>query len=259
MNRKQSVSFVGWAGILCLALAVVGCIIEPTSRKSRVSLFVGVDASGSFHQSGHYENALSFLAHYLYGHLNELGGLDKPRELFVGSIGGKAIGEPKAFHPIHDLEGKNIEEIESALREWFPPTDSITDFNSFFEQVGRIAKERRLTLAPITVVMVTDGVPDVSSRSLKADSKGLYERIDLGPMEYLSRSLTLRVTYPRPQVSALWRKHVTRRRVRLWTVDDAVMNGWQNQLREGVEPDQQERLWKWVQDNVDYRVRSRKI
>jgi hypothetical protein len=35
------------------------------------------------------------------------------------------------------------------------------------------------------------------------------------------------------------------------------MKGWSKQVEpEVVDPAGQERLWKWVRDNVDYRVRS---
>ena len=111
---------------------------------------------------------MTFLAWYLYGHLNELGGLDKPREVFVGAIGGKDPNEPKAFHPIQDFAGKTIQEIEKDLRAWFPSSDSLTDFNPFFKQVARIVKERNLVLAPINVTVVTDGVPDFRWRARRA-------------------------------------------------------------------------------------------
>src|SRR5919197_896495 len=95
-------------GMAALLTATLGCGYQAESSQSgelhkpRQVLFVGVDVSGSFHQSGYYDNAMGFLAHYLYGHLNELGGLWKPRELFVATIGGAAGDDPKAFHPIHD-------------------------------------------------------------------------------------------------------------------------------------------------------------
>ena len=149
------------AAVVILSVTVVACNLQTSKGKPRMTLFVGVDASGSFHSSGHYDNALSFLAYYIYGHLNELGGLEKPREMFIGSIGGKERGDPKAFHPIHNFQGKDIRQIEADLRKWFPPTDSLTDFNAFFQQVARISKERNLILAPITVMVVSDGVPDV--------------------------------------------------------------------------------------------------
>src|SRR3989454_8413709 len=72
---------------------------------------------------------MTFLGYYLYGHLNGLGGLSQPRELFVAAIGGKEASEPKAFHPILDFAGKDITQIEADLKRWFPPTDTLTDFN----------------------------------------------------------------------------------------------------------------------------------
>jgi hypothetical protein len=259
MRRFSPAVLVWLVAVVVLLVTASACNLQPSERKPRLTLFIGVDASGSFHGSGYYDNALSFLAHYIYGHLNELGGLTKPRELFVGAIGGKDQGEPKAFHPIHDFQGKDIGQIEADLREWFPPTDTLTDFNSFFQQVARIAKERNLVLAPINVMMVSDGIPDVGAGSTQAKSQALYEKIDLSPMEYLSRNLTLRLTYASPKVGENWREYVPRQRVRIWAVEADVMKGWLEQLQPGVNPPGQDRLWKWVQDNVDYRVRSRGI
>ena len=223
-----------------------------------MSLFIGVDVSGSFQNSEDYENAISFLAHYIYGHLNELDGLIKPREMYVGAIGGRSQDEPKAFHPIHDFEGKEIAQIEADLQTWFSPVDTLTDFNSFFQQVARISKERNLILSPITVLVLSDGIPDVATHSVKAETKSLYEKIDLSSMEYLSRNLTLRMTYTSPKVGDYWRKYVPRQRVRLWTVDEEVMKGWLEQLEPGVNLTEQYRLWKWIKDNADYRVRSKR-
>ncbi|MGH7312605.1 MAG: hypothetical protein ACREJV_05485 [Candidatus Rokuibacteriota bacterium] len=225
------------------------------ARPPRGALFVGVDTSGSFKRD--YDNALSFLAYYVYGHLRGLGGLTRPRDLFVAPIGGRDANEPKAFRPIHDFAGKSIEQIEADLRRWYPPADTLTDFNAFFRQVARIAKERNLVLSPITVMIVSDGVPDVPGA--KRGSKALYERIDLGPLEFLSKNLTLRLTYTSPRVGENWRKHVRRQRVRLWTAEAEVMKSWQTQLNAGTNPAGQARLWKWVRDNVDFRVRSRAL
>lgn len=246
------------AGVAILSL-VAACNPQAGERKQRLTLFIGVDISGSFYRSGHYADALSFLAHYIYGHMNELGGLAKPRELFVGAIGGKDRDEPKAFHPIHDFEGKDIATIEASLREWFPPTDTLTDFNAFFQQVARIAKERNLVLAPITLLVVTDGVPDLTTHATQDGSQTIYKQINLDPLEYLSRNLTLRLTYISPKVGEDWRKHVPRQRVRMWTVDAEVMKGWQTQIQPGVDPVDQSRLWKWIMDNVEFRVRSKKV
>jgi hypothetical protein len=37
------------------------------------------------------------------------------------------------------------------------------------------------------------------------------------------------------------------------------MEGWKNQMEAGVELAQQEKLWTWIKDNVDFRVRARKF
>ena len=227
----------------------------PDARAPRGALFVGLDTSGSFRRD--YDNALAFLAYYLYGHLHGLGELSRPRDLFVAAIGGRETNEPKAFRPIHDFIGKNVEQIEADLRRWYPPSDTLTDFNSFFAQVARVAKERNLILSPITVMIVSDGVPDVPGA--KPGSLVLYEQIDLSPLEYLSKNLTVRLTYASPRVGENWRKHVRRQRVRLWTAEVEVMKGWQAQLVPGNEPAGQARLWKWVRENVDFRVRSRAL
>ncbi len=256
MRRTPSGARALVAIVALQAVLFAGCGLASGERKSRITLFVGVDTSGSFQRSGSYDDAMAFLAYYIYGHLNELGGLDRPRELFVGAIGGQNPNEPKAFHPIQDFADKSIQEIEHDLRTWFVPNDSLTDFNPFFQQVARIVKERNLVLAPITVTVVTDGVPDFSLPRAKAGSLATYKKIDLAPLEYLSRRMSVRLAYVSPQVGKNWRDLVPRQRVRLWTVDAEIMKGWKDQIDpRGAEGDQ-ERLWTWIQHNVDYRVRS---
>lgn len=255
MKRLRAAALQIWIGMAALSIVFAGCQFQSPERKPRQTIFVGVDVSGSFHHSGYYDDSLTFLAHYLYGHLNELGGLAKPRELFVGAIGGKSDGEPKAFHPIHDFQGKEIAQIEADLRAWFPPSDTLTDFNSFFQQVARISKDRNLVLAPITLMIVSDGVPDFAP-GVKEGPQELYGKLDLTPLEYLARNLTIRLTYASPKVGDHWRKYVSRQRVRLWAVEGEVMKGWSQQMEGGVDLAGQEKLWKWVRENVDYRVRS---
>ena len=243
----------------CLSLLMLaGCGIEPPDQphKPRMTLFVGIDASGSFKNSGDYTHALNFLAHYIYGHLNELGGLEKPYVMFVASVGGANLNEPKSFHPIHDFLGKEVAQIEADLQRWFPPRDIVTDFNPFFREVARITKDRNLVLSPVSIMLVTDGIPDSSVSGLKAGKPELYQTIQLKPLEYLARNVTLRLAYVSPKVGDQWRKHVPRDRVRLWTIDSEVMKGWKNQMQPGLELRHQDRFWKWVQDNVDFRIRS---
>jgi hypothetical protein len=239
--------------VAAAALALAGpAAAQDGTRTVRQAFFVGIDTSGSF-QRANYDDGLAFLAHYLYGHLNGLGGLARPRELFVAGIGGNETDQAKSFHPIHDFASKDVEQIEADLKRWFPPRDTLTDFNTFFRQVARIVKERGLMLAPISLVIVSDGVPDVPG--IKADSPLAYGKIDLGPLEYLSRNLTVRLVYPSAPVGEKWRRLVPRQRVRLWTVDNEVMKGWRAHLNPDVALSRQARLWKWVIENVDYRVR----
>ena len=68
--------------------------------------------------------------------------------------------------------------------------------------------------------------------------------------------MSLRLAYVSPQVGKNWRELVPRQRVRLWTVDAEIMKGWKDQLDPRGDPEDQDRLWEWIQHNVDYRVRS---
>ena len=238
-------------------LALAACVpTDESARTPRYTLVIGIDVSGSFHNSGNYDHALKFAAHYLEAHLNGFGGLAVPTAVFVGSVGGSRRGEAKTFHPIHDFLGKDRRQIESDLREWFPPDDRLTDFNTFFAQGADLIKQRGLVLAPLNMVLFTDGVPDVSRDDEPRDP---YSTIDVSPLEYLSRSVTVRILYPTPPVAASWRSSVSRRRVRLWTQDAEVMSGWTAQVRPGVAMEDQELLWTWMVDNVDFRVRRERI
>jgi hypothetical protein len=236
-----------------ISLAVVVSAAAEDDRRTRSTLFVGIDTSGSFRAA--YDDALTFVAHYLYGHMHQLGGLSKPRDLFVTAIGGKDNSEPKPFHPIHDFDNKDVEQIEASLRKWFPPTDTLTDFNVFFDQVARTVKDRNLVLTPLTVMVVSDGVPDVRSARIKSGSAASYRHIDLSPLDYLSRSVTVRLVYASPKVGDNWRKLVKRDRVRFWAVESDVMKGWRAQMKPDTPLADQDRLWKWVKDNIDFRVR----
>jgi len=251
--RRIAVSLAAASVVVAIAPGQAADTTEPLSRST---LFVGVDTSGSFRHAG-YEDAMTFLAYYLYGHVNELGGLAKPRDLFVAAIGGKDSNEPKAFRPIHDFAGKTIPQIEADLRRWFPPTDPLTDFSAFFRQVARITKERNLVLTPITIIVVSDGIPDVPG--VKAGAPDSFKTIDFGTLEFLSRNVTVRLIYASPKVGEHWRTLIPRQRVRLWAVEREVMVGWRAQVQPNADPAAQDRLWKWVMEIVDYRLRARPL
>lgn len=243
---------------LGLLLALVACKPPENAPPPRSTLVVGLDVSGSFRQSGHFDESITFAALYIYGHLNGLGGLRQPTDVFIGSLGGRELHQPKSFHPIQDLTGKSVDQIAADLRSWFPETDPITDFNTFFSRVAVHIKRQNLVLAPLSIVMFSDGEPDFPGAGrLTAEER--YRRIDLAPLEYLSRSVTVRLLYATPRVAQFWEQRVPRKRVRIWTQDAQVMQGWGRHMHAGLAPEQQDSLWSWVEQIVDFRVRRGRI
>ena len=240
---------------LSILAGLVACVPSPDNpRVARSTLVIGVDVSGSFLKGGRYESSIDFAANYLYAHLHGLGGLKQPTAVFVGSIGGDQTQETKAFQPIHTFQDMSVAQIAAYLRKEYPARDGLTDFNPFFERVATLVKRQNLVLSPLNVVLLTDGLPDTPSA--KDDSLSKYANIDVSKLEYISRSVTVRVLYPSPTVAVHWERKVPRRRVRMWTVDNEVMATWEKHHRAGLPPEQQAALWKWISDNVDFRVRS---
>jgi hypothetical protein len=246
-------------GAQLVAALLVGCSHpedQEPAKPAASTMIIGIDVSGSFRDARLYDDAVEFAANYIYAHLNGLGGLKTPTSLFVASVGGARPGEPKAFHPINDFQNRSVSQIAADLRAWYPSTDEYTDFNAFFQRVSGMIKERGLILAPLNVIVLSDGVPDVPPGTKLAAGETAYQRIDLSPLEYLSRSVTVRLLYASPTVGENWKKQVRRKRVRLWTEEAQVMTGWHTQVKPDVPLDQQADLWKWVADNVDFRVRA---
>jgi len=246
------------AASLVLLLAA-GCMLssDAKQRMRKTTYFIGIDVSGSFIRGGDYEDALRFAAYYIYGHVNSIGELNPPKALFVAPVGGFSQDEPKSFRPIHDFESKSVDEIEADLKEWLVPSQTITDFNAFFYRVKKLIQKKNLILTPINIVILTDGVPSRLTKNNKKVVKASYKDIDLSSLEYLARNITVRLLYPVPVVAEKWESEVPRNRVRMWTVDNQVMKGWKEKVAEGKKSAAQDELWKWVKDNVDYRVRRR--
>ena len=242
------------ASALVLSVAVACAPSAEGGRVARSTLVVGIDVSGSFQGRGRYESSIDFAANYLYGHIHGLGGLKQPTAVFVGSLGGEKPGEAKSFQPIHTFQNMTVPQIAAYLRKEYPPRDALTDFNPFFDRVATLVKRQNLVLSPLNVVMLTDGIPDTPTE--RNDSLSKYKKINVSGLEYLSKNTTVRILYPRPTVAVHWEKNVPRRRVRMWTVDDEVMATWRSHYKTGAQPESQAELWKWINDNVDFRVRS---
>ncbi|MFQ5839424.1 MAG: hypothetical protein ACE5HK_01725 [Candidatus Methylomirabilales bacterium] len=247
--------------LITLLLLSMGCA-PSREGEPRLSLFVGVDVSGSFTRSPHFKDALRFLSYYLYGHLHGIGRLERPRALFVGSIGGDAPNEPQAFYPIQEFERKSLAEIEAKLTELFKVPgrgNYLTDFNAYFKRIAEVVQKRNLALAPITIIIVSDGVPELAAEKGLTVVRAAYDRIDVSPLEYLARRVVVRILYPSPKVAAEWERKIPRQRVRIWPVEAEIMRGWREQLEERPRVEEEERLWAWIRDIVDHRVRRQRI
>ena len=243
---------------LVLGLSAVACAPSKKAETPRSTLVIGLDISGSFRRNPSFNGAIEFASLYIYGHLNGVGGLQPNTAIFVGELGGERTGQAKVFHPIQDLSGKSPAQIASDLRAWFPQEDPITDFNAFFQRAALHVKRNNLVLAPLNVVLFSDGEPDYPGAGrLSVEDK--YKRVDLSPLEYLSRNVTVRLLYADPPIAQLWENKVPRKRVRLWTQDSEVMKGWRRHMVDGVPMERQDSLWSWVQNVVDMRVRRERV
>ena len=224
----------------------------------RLSLFVGVDISGSFMNGPHFDDSIDFLAYYIYCHLNGVGGMERPNALFVSSIGGATAHEPKTFYPIQTFENKSVDEIAATLHEMFPrdKPNPFTDYNAFFEQVAHTVRSKNLVLRPVAVVMVSDGIPDLS----RNDATG-FDSIVVSPLERLARSVTIRLLYTNAVVGKNWQTEVKRQRVKVWTQDADVMVTWRDPkiMLPDAQLAEQTRFFDWVHDNVDFGVRAHRI
>ena len=253
--------------IIVAALLAPGCSKFPSFSSSRSAtpeaprlvLFVGVDISGSFMNGAYFDDSIRFLARYIYAHLNGLGGMDIPHSLFVGSIGGEKKDEAKTLYPIQVFQDRTIDQIETQLRKYFPRNrvNTFTDFNSFFDQVADMVDQKKLILKPISIVLLTDGKPDLggSTRSEK------FRALAVSPLEGLSRNITLRVLYTDAVTAKSWRDEVPRKRVKIWTQDAVVMAEWDNPktLIPGKSFAEQQKFFAWVRDNVDFQPRLRRV
>ncbi len=264
--------------LLAAALAAAGCDAVPGARPGgrpaspaakapaestpRLVLFVGVDISGSFMNGRYFDDALDFLAHYLYGHLNGLGEMEKPHSLFVGSIGGREKDEAKTLYPIETFQNRDVAQIKAELQQIFPRgrVNPYTDFNAFFEQVADLIGQKKLLLKPISIVLLTDGDPDMGETP-DARAMAKFRGLKVEPLESLSRNITLRVLYTDAVTAKSWRDDVPRKRVKIWTQDAVVMASWNDPklLLPDTPYAKQSRFFSWVRENVDFQPRLKRV
>lgn len=244
-----------------LVLALFFTFLTPNliAKTPRLVMFLGVDISGSFKKTKYYKDSLDFAAHYIYAHIHGIEGLKQPHALFVGSIGGAKPDEPKTFYPIQNFKYKSIPQIKRELRKIFPnrSVNPMTDYNAFFHQISTYVQNKKLIMKPLSIVLLTDGIPDAPKKNNKDD----YRSFDLSPLENLSRNVTLRVLYTSASTGLNWQTKVPRKRVRIWTQDAKVMEGWKAQdiMVPGRKFEKQDRFFSWIKDNVDFPVRVKRV
>jgi hypothetical protein len=243
------------------ATAVSNGSERPAATPGRLVIFIGVDISGSFMNGRYFDDSIEFLARYIHAHLNGLGGMEVPNSMFVGSIGGVKKGEAKTLFPIQAFQDRTVEEIAAQLRVLFPKDkrkeNPFTDFNAFFAQIADMVDSKKLIMKPISIVLLTDGKPDLGGASTSSKFRG----IRLKPLENLSRNITLRVLYTDAVTGKSWRDEVPRKRVKVWTQDAIVMEEWNSpKLLVPNKPfAAQQKFFSWVKDNVDFQPRLRRV
>lgn len=263
MKRFMTVVRAFIVAASCLGLADHSLAADEEEAASfedgKLVMFVGFDISGSFKNRPYFKDSIRFAAHYLYAHLHGLGGLARPKSLFVGSIGGLKVDQAKTFFPIQTFQYKNIDEIEKKLMEIFPKekTNTFTDFNAFFKQTTEFVRNKKLAMKPISIVLFSDGIPDAP----KVNGKDDYRSIQIEPLETLSRNVTIRLLYTTAETAMRWQDSIPRKRVRMWTQDDQVMKDWKAKdiMQSGVPFEKQERFFSWVKDNVDFTARVKRV
>ena len=238
------------------------CIIASScfaAQPGRLVMVVGIDISGSFLRGKYFKDSLDFLAHYLYAHLKGYGGLAVPHSLFVGSIGGAQPDEAKTFYPMQIFQYKDLNGIKKEIHRIFASKkqNANTDYNAFFKQVADLVKNRRLVLRPISIIMLSDGIPDTK---ISKDTN-VYRTINFSPLENLARSVTIRLLYTNAVVGNNWRNTIPRQRVKVWTQDAEVMLNWKNSdvLISEKKFAEQKKFFDWIKDLVDFNPRTKRV
>ena len=215
---------------------------QQKEEAGRLVIFLGVDISGSFKDGRYFDDSIHFMARYIYAHLKGYDGVELPHSLYVGTIGGETKEDVKTLYPIQTFEDRSIEQIEAQLYTIFPRNrvNKYTYFNSFCQQVADMVDQKKLILKPLSIVLMTDGVPDVGGNT---------------------RNITVRVLYTDAVTAKNWRDEVPRKRVKVWTQDAVVMTEWKDPrtMIPGKPFPEQKKFFSWVKDNVDFSPRLKPV
>jgi len=241
-----------------LALGLLACKPPADTPPPRSTLVVGLDISGSFRKSGQFDPAMRYASLYIYAHVNALGGLKQATDVFVGFFGWRARRTTQNV-PSHSGSERQV-----AGGNRGRPASLVPRRGSDHRFQRLLPADRR----PHQAAKPGPGSVehrDVFRRCPRFPGAGrlpapqLYAKIDVSPIEYLSRNVTIRLLYAQPTVAQNWEKLVPRNRVKIWTQDEQVMAGWRRHEVAGVPLDRQDSLWSWTQQIVDFRVRRGKI
>ncbi len=104
--------------------------------------------------------------------------------------------------------------------------------------------------------MLSDGIPDVEK-----EGKTDFRSIVVKPLELLARSVTIRLLYTNPVVGRNWQTKIKRSRVKIWVQDAEVLVSWKDPkiFVPGKPFEEQTRFFEWIEDNVDFGVRARRV
>ena len=153
---------------------------------------------------------------------------------------------------------KSVEQIHAELKKIFPKKkrNKFTDFNSFFEQIKINVENQKLIMRPLSIIMLPDGKPDAQKKGVTA-----YQTIYLGPLENLSRNISLRLLYGNASASNNWLKSVKRQRVKVWTQDAVVMAKWKEKqiYQPNLAFNEKKRFINWITDNVNFNPKLKRV
>src|SRR5262249_52914476 len=103
------------------------------------------------------------------------------------------------------------------------------------------------------------GVPDAATSGITAGGPAVFQKKKLKTLGDLFPHVTPLPAYLSSQVGGHWGRPGPRERGRLWAGGGGGIKNWKEKKKPNHGVAQQERFWKWLQDNVDFRVRSSKV